>query len=225
MSLLSVKHSKDTCLYLQSLALLNDIQCAYLKGSFLNTKAFLLNLTECFNPLDVEAILDCRWLDNFPNHIFFYSYNHSSLSDCKTHLEVFDYLYLEVSSLSSTLVIITNTNVIFSKYMQAISTAYFWSLGQQVLFSKAPANRTTTPYAKLFIIRLGVAKTTSINIEYIILITDSLSSTRQAVDLLVYSIQALHLYYSFLKAMVIRLTFGTAQAILSGLFTNKFTTM
>ena len=48
--------------------------------------------------------------------------------------------------------------------------------------SKAPTSRTTAPNAKLFAIRLGIAKATSMTIEHIILITDSLGSARQAVD-------------------------------------------
>jgi len=51
MSLLSAKHSKGAPPHPQSLALLNDIQCAHLKGPLLDTEAFLLNLTECFDPL------------------------------------------------------------------------------------------------------------------------------------------------------------------------------
>ena len=38
------------CPHPQSLALLNDAQCARLKGPFLDTEASLLNLTERFNP-------------------------------------------------------------------------------------------------------------------------------------------------------------------------------
>ena len=41
--------------------------------------------------------------------------------------------------------------------------------------SKAPAGRTTAPDAELFAIRLGVSKATSMDIERIILITDSSS--------------------------------------------------
>ena len=62
MSLLSAKHSKGTPPYPQSLALLNDIQCACLKGPLLDTKASLLNLTECFNPLHAETTPGCRLL-------------------------------------------------------------------------------------------------------------------------------------------------------------------
>ena len=40
--------------------------------------------------------------------------------------------------------------------------------------SKAPAGRITAPDAELFAIRLGVFKATSMDIERIILITDSL---------------------------------------------------
>ena len=60
--------------------------------------------------------------------------------------------------------------------MQAASTVYIWSWGQQILSSKALA--ITALDAELFAIRLGIAKTTSMTIEYIILITDSLESAK-----------------------------------------------
>jgi len=59
-----------------------------------------------------------------------------------------------------------------------------------VLFSKILAVKTTTSDAELFIIRLKVSKTTSMNIEYIIIITGSLNSAKKIVDLLVHSEQA-----------------------------------
>ena len=62
MSLLSAKHSKGTPPHPQSLALLNDTQCACLKGPLLDTEAFLLNLTECFDPI---AKLTYSLLTNF----------------------------------------------------------------------------------------------------------------------------------------------------------------
>ena len=62
-SLLSAKHSKSAPPHPQSLALLNDTQCACLKGPLLDTEASLLNLTECFNPLDAEATPGCRLLE------------------------------------------------------------------------------------------------------------------------------------------------------------------
>jgi len=71
-------------------------------------------------------------------------------------------------------------------------------------FFKALAGQTTAPDAKLFAIRLGIAKATSIDIEYTILITDSLSSTRKAVDLSVHSGQAHFLAVCF----VLRLFFS-----------------
>ena len=218
--------------HLQSLALLNDTQYARLKDFLLDTKVSLLNLTECFNPLHAEAIPGCRLLNSFSDHISFYPCNCSSLRDYKTHLQFLDHLCLEASSSPSTLVVITDTSVIPSRHMQAVSAMHIWNLGQQISFSKTLASRTTTPDTKLFAIRLGIAKITSIAIECIILITDSLGSARQAVDLFVYSRQAysfqlsaLHLGCSFLKAMAIGLTSRTAPARLSGPSTNWSITM
>jgi len=91
-----------------------------------------------------------------------------------------------------------------SRHMQAVSATHLWNLGQQVSFSKVLAGRTTAPDAELFAIRLSIAKATSMAIECIILITDSLESTRQAVDPSVHSGQA----YSIAVCSVLRLFFS-----------------
>ena len=55
MVLLSTRNLNSTSSHPWLLALLDDIQYAYLKGSSLDNKASLLNLTEYFNPFDNEA--------------------------------------------------------------------------------------------------------------------------------------------------------------------------
>ena len=161
-----------------------------MKGPLLDTEAFLLSLTEYFNSLNAEATLDCRLLDNFSDRISFYHCNRSSLNNCNTHLESLDHLCLKASSSSSTLVVVTDASVIPPRNIQAVSAAHFWRLGHQVSSSKTPAGRTTAPNAKLFAIRLGVSKATSMDIERIILITDSLGSARRSVNPSVHSGQA-----------------------------------
>jgi len=190
MSLLSTRNSKGTCPHPQSLALLNDAQCTCLKGPLLDTEASLLNLTECFNPFDAEATPGYRLLNSFSEHISFHLCNCSSLNNCNTHLESLDHLCLEASSSSSTLVVVTDASAIPPRNMQAVSVVHFWRLGYQMLSSKAPAGRTTAPNTKLFTIRLDVSKATSMDIEHIILITNSLGSARKSVNLSVYSGQA-----------------------------------
>ena len=56
-----------------------------------------------------------------------------------------------------------------------------------MLSSKTLADRTTTSDAELFAIELEVSKVTSMDIEYIILITNSLCSVRKIIDFLVHS--------------------------------------
>ena len=56
--------------------------------------------------------------------------------------------------------------------------------------SKAPAGKITAPDTELFAIRLGISKATSMDIEHIILITDSLGFARRSVDHSVHSGQA-----------------------------------
>ena len=127
--------------------------------------------------------------------------------------------------------VVTDASVIPSRCMQAVSATHIWNLGQQVSSSEAPAGRTTAPDAELFTIRLGIAKATSMAIERIILITDSLGSARRAVDPLctldkpTLWLSALHLGHSFLKAIATGSTSGTAPARLSGPSTNWSITM
>ena len=59
-----------------------------------------------------------------------------------------------------------------------------------MLVFKVLANQTTALDAELFTIRLGIAKTAIMDIEYIILITNSLDSAENAVDPSVHSEQA-----------------------------------
>ena len=208
MSLLSAKHFKGALSYPQSLTLLNDTQCTHLKDLLLDTEASLLNFTEYFNSLHTEATLGCRLLDSFPDRVSFHPCNHSSLRDCETHLQSLDCLCLEASSSSSTLVVVTDASVIPSRCMQAVSAVHLWNLDQQILFSKAPAGRTTVPDAELFAIRLGIAKATSMTIERIILITDSLGSARRAVDPSVHSGQA----HSLAVCSALRLFFSQGHS-------------
>jgi len=58
-----------------------------------------------------------------------------------------------------------------------------------VLFSKVLASQITAFDTELFALRPGIAKANSMNIECIILITDSLSSVKKIVDFSVYSEQ------------------------------------
>ena len=70
--------------------------------------------------------------------------------------------------------------------------------------SKTPANRTTTLDTELFVIVLEVSKATSIDIEYIILINDSLGLGRRVVDFSVYSEQV----HSLSVCSILRLFFS-----------------
>jgi len=71
--------------------------------------------------------------------------------------------------------------------MQAISVAYFWRLGEQVLLFKVPVGWATALDIELFAIWLGIVKATSFDIKCIVIITDSLTAARRAVNASVYS--------------------------------------
>ena len=58
------------------------------------------------------------------------------------------------------------------------------------LENKALAGRATALDVELFAIRLGVVKATSFDVKHIVIITDSLTAARRAVDTSVHSGQA-----------------------------------
>ena len=178
-SLVSAHNSKGIHPHSQLLALLTDAQSTQLRSPLLDTEVLLLNLTEHFDLLHSEAYLRCRLLDNFSDWVSFYSCDHSKGSTIKAHFQVLDCLRHEAFT-DPFMLVITDTNVITPRNMQAMSATHFWRLGQQVLSSKVSAGHSTALNTELFAIRLSVIKTTSFNIKHIILITNSLSVARRA---------------------------------------------
>jgi len=187
LSLLSAHNSKGVYPYPQSLALLTDAQSARLRSPLLDTEVSLLNLTERFDSLHPEICPGCRLLDNFPDHVSFHPCDCSNGCICKLQFDALDRLCHEVSSDPSTLVVATDANVIPPRNMQAISVAYFWRLGEQVSSSKVPAGQATALDTELFAIRLGIVKATSFDIKHIVIITDSFTAARRAVDASIHS--------------------------------------
>jgi len=153
-----------------------------LRSPLLDTEASLLNLTEHFNSLHLEIYPGCRLLDNFPDHISFHPCDHSNGHTCKLQFNTLNQLCHEASFDLSTLVVATDASAIPPRNMQAVSVAHFWRLGEQVLLSKAPARRAPALDAELFAIQLGVVKTTSFDIKCIVIITDSLTAAKKAID-------------------------------------------
>jgi len=152
LTLLSACNSKGAYPHSQSLALFTDTQSAWLRSPFLDTKVSLLNLIECFDSLHPEIRPGCRLLDNFPDHVSFHPCDCSNRRTRKLQFDVLDRLCHEAFSDPSMLVVDTDASVIPPRNIQAVSVAYFWRLGEQVLSSKAPAGRATALDAELFAI-------------------------------------------------------------------------
>jgi len=188
--LLSARNSKGTHPHPQSLALLTDTQSARLKSPLLDTEALLLNLTEHFDSLHPEIRPGYRLLDNFPDHVSFHPCDRSNGHTHKLQFNALDQLCHEASSDPSTLVVATDASMIPPRNMQTVSVVHFWRLGEWVSSSKAPIGRATALDAELFAIRLGIVKATSFDVKRIVIITDSLTAARRAVDASVHSGQA-----------------------------------
>ena len=171
-----------------------------MRSPLLDTEASLLNLTERFDSLHPETHPGCRLLDNFLDHVSFHPCDRSNGRTHKLQFDTLDRLCHEASSDPPTLVVATNASVIPPRNIQAVSVAHFWRLGEQVSSSKVPAGRATALDAELFAIRLGVVKATSFDIKRIVIITDSLTAARRAVDASVHSGQA----HSFAMVQALR---------------------
>jgi len=90
LSRLSACNSKGAHPHPQSLALLTDAQSAWLRSPLLDTEAFLLNLTKCFDSLYPEICPGCRLLDNFSDHVSFHPCNRSNGRTCKLQFDALD---------------------------------------------------------------------------------------------------------------------------------------
>jgi len=123
-----------------------------LRSPLLDTEVSLLNLTECFDSLYSEIHPGCRLLDNFSDHVSFYPCDCSNGCTHKLQFDALDQLCHKAFSDLSILVVATDASVIPPRNMQAVSVAYFWRLGEQVLSSKVPAGRATALDAELFAI-------------------------------------------------------------------------
>ena len=124
MPLFNARNSKDACSHPQLLALLNNMQYAYLKNPLLDTEVLLLNLTEYFNFFDTKVIPDYRLLDNFPDHISFHPCNYSSFNSHKSYLKSLDYLYFKASSSFSTFIVITDVSAALPRNIQTVSANF-----------------------------------------------------------------------------------------------------
>jgi len=69
-----------------------------------------------------------------------------------------------------------------NRSLQAVSITYGWRKGIQVILSKAAFGNIITLNAELVAIRLGIARAISLDVDHIIVITDSLSFAKNALD-------------------------------------------
>ena len=92
--------------------------------------------------------------------------------------------------LTSSYSIVSDLMASFGLVMEHDKSEIFLRLGEQVSSSKAPAGWATALDTELFAIRLGVVKATSFDVKCIIIITNSLTAARRAVDASVHSSQA-----------------------------------
>ena len=142
----------------------------------------LNSLKERFDPLHKESQPGYRVIDDFADRIFFFPCNRNDSKERELHLNKLDYLCQNALEQPNSIVVVTDASVKPNKSFQAVSVTYGWCKGIQVISSKAAFGSITAPNAKLVAIRLGIVKATSLDVDRIVVITDSLSSARKALD-------------------------------------------
>ena len=165
-----------------SLASLSEAKRRNLMSPIADSDSSLNSLKERFDPLHKESQPGYRVIDNFTDRISFFPCNRSDPKERELHLSKLDYLCQNVLKQPNSIVVVTDASVKPNKSLQAVSVAYGWRKGIQVISSKAAFGNITTPNAELVASRLGIAKATSLDVDRIVVITDSLSSAKKALD-------------------------------------------
>ena len=92
-----------------------------------------------------------RVIDDFADRISFFPCNRSDPKERELHLGKLDYLCQNVLEQPNS--IVTDASVKPNKSLQAVSVAYGWRKGTQVISSKAAFGNITAPNAELVAIR------------------------------------------------------------------------
>ena len=160
------------------------------------------------------------WLtDLFPDRFSF----HSHLSCVKKHIEKLDEIVLRASSNPTSTIIVSDASI---KNHIATLISHIYSFNKPVVKTIHRAINVTTTEAELFTIWCGINQAvTNFNTNHIVVITDSLHTTRRIFDFSVYPYQihsatiSQELREFFPRMLIIILNFGTALANNSGHYT------
>ena len=160
--------NNNHCLLLKRLTLKQQLS---IKGPIVDANDRLNGIFNYFNPFSCEFSLENRLINIFSSCFYFHLLYRKNIKSKKSHICKLDKLILQVS-VNPRIAIITSD--ISIKNQVAISITHIHIYNNSVIKMLYHTINVTSTKAKLFVIRCGWNQATQLNIEYIIVIMDSI---------------------------------------------------
>ena len=176
-SLLESRHTKSSPTYQFSLKRLISRQQLVLKEHIVDANNRLNRVFPSFDSLCSEFSPGDRLIDIFASHIYFHSMDRKNKENRKAHICKLNTIIFKTFKDSRTSVIVSDTSI---KNQVAILIAHIYTHNSLVVKTIYYTVNVMSTEAKLFAIRCGINKATSIsNINQIIIITDLLHTAKR----------------------------------------------
>ena len=186
-SLLKTRTPLNSNLHHLSLNSLTPCQKAKIRGIVINMDNRFNEVFLVFDPLNKEFSPGLRIINSFTNHFSFHPFKKSSRESLKSHLLLLDDLTISSSLDSSYTLVVTDASI---KNNVATSIAHIYICNRDIIKIIHYAVNILFLEAELFTIRYVINQATNVlSILKIIVIIDSLHTTRRIFDLSLYSYQ------------------------------------
>jgi len=184
--LLESRFSSNHKLHYLSIEKLTSKQRLKIKNSIINANNKLNRIFDSFNPFINKFLPGNRLIDLFSSHFYFYLLDRKSTKTRKTYLYKLNKIVFTALDNFKAAIVILDTNI---KHNVAMSITYIHIHNSSVIKTIYAINITSTK-ADLFAIRYSLNQASHLaNIEYIVVITDSIHVAKIIFNLSIYSYQ------------------------------------
>jgi len=166
---------------------LSPLSVVLTKGPIVNIDNRFNEVLPSFDLSNKEFTLDHHLINIFSNHFSFHTLSKQSNKNLRVHIWSLDNISFTFSLDSSITLVVSDASI---KNQVATSISHVYVHNKQVIKMIHHAVNVTTTEAKLFVIRCGINKATNLQgIRKIVVITDSIYSTRKVFDYMSYPFQ------------------------------------
>ena len=186
-SLLETNSSSNTISHQLSLDNLTPKQQLKIKGLVVDMDNRFNEVFSSFDPFNKEFAPGCHLIDVFSNHFFFHTSSRQRNKSLNAHIQALDNIALTFSSDPSITLMVSDTSI---KNQVTTSISHIHVHNKYVIKTIHYVVNITTTEAELFTIRCGINQAISHQgIRKIVVITDSIHSTRKFFDYTSYPFQ------------------------------------